>query len=346
MANQPAVSNATQDTTHLKIYILCHSQPCPISDDGSKPTVYNDLMVQLQDKIDPNNQYIDITHVVPSRFSMAQLPNSPTATPNRSTSGATPSDYFSINIFPKAVVLRDHETAMRSSVPSSPHPLVVPNSIHISILERYIPPPSVHEYNDLFSTDAPSVLVDRLFELSPQDGTLLFIYPTLAGATTFASTYLGPLLDPLLRSMVGIHALSADIGVSVGKMSAVEHILPYDGTLRKINLLLRQLSRGVSTAPAGPRPAPKFTLLQAGRKTVPLDRATWLEWWIAQEQGRVRTAMDRYFARGNRLPLSKDVTAGALGREILDGLGSRTYAEYDSPREGVEVGVFVIKRTG
>ncbi len=42
----------------------------------------------------------------------------------------------------------------------------------------------------------------------------------------------------------------------------------------------------------------------------------------------------------------KTVTAATLVQEVLDGVREgRKYAEYDIERRGVEVGVYVIKRT-
>ena len=42
----------------------------------------------------------------------------------------------------------------------------------------------------------------------------------------------------------------------------------------------------------------------------------------------------------------KDISAATLMQEVLDGVREgRKYADYDEERNGVEVGVFVIKRT-
>lgn len=76
-----------------------------------------------------------------------------------------------------------------------------------------------------------------------------------------------------------------------------------------------------------------------------LKRKAWTEWWIHQETPRVREVMNRYFQRAVRLPQSKETTAGTLVREIMSGVENRGYAEYDARREGIEVGLFVIKRT-
>jgi hypothetical protein len=45
------------------------------------------------------------------------------------------------------------------------------------------------------------------------------------------------------------------------------------------------------------------------------------------------------------MPTKKDATAATLVQEVLDGVRTRKYADYDEERKGIEVGVFVIKRT-
>lgn len=255
--------------------------------------------------------------------------------------GTSDDDYFNMSVFSKAVIAVDHHTASNASVPSSPHPVVAPSSVGVSLLERFVPPTNLQEYLDLFSRDSPSVLVDRLVELTPDDGRLIFIYPTAHGAATFASRYLGPLLDPILRTMVGIHELTADMGAEVGKMAVVEHMDAFEKTAQKINFLLRHMNRGNSRS----GPPPKYFLEYSSKETVQLERKAWTEWWMHQETPRIREVMNRYFQRAVRLPQSKEITAGSLVREILTGVGNRAYADYDAPREGIEVGVFVIRRT-
>lgn len=257
-----------------------------------------------------------------------------------SSSGGTV-DYFNMTVFSKAVVAVDHHDASNASVPSSPHPVVAPSSVGLALLERFIPPTTLQEYLDLFASDSPSVLVDRLVELSPDNGSLIFIYPTAHGASSFATRYLGPLLDPLLRTMVGIHELTADLGANVGKMAVVEHMVAFEKMTQKIKQLLRHMNR---SSPRGGA-APKYLLVQSSRQTVQVERKAWTEWWMHQETPRIRDVMNRYFQRALKLPQSKELTAGSLVREILMGVENRTYAEYDAPREGIEVGVFVIRRT-
>ena len=197
--------------------------------------------------------------------------------------------------------------------------------------------------------DAPSVLVDRLIELSPRGGMLVFVYPTLQGATSFSSKYLSALLDPILRNMVGLYKLSADFACGVGKAAAVNQMLPYEKMLRKISSLLRQLERG-TTAPN--RPKPKYKIVHSNTQVVPLERKDWTQWWIHQESERITNVVNTYFNKGLMLPNKmnvsgdiEDVTASDLVREVCDGVKERPYAEHDVPRGGIEVGVFVVKRT-
>ena len=327
------------------IHVMCHTQPCPLPNETVNKTTaatvtsaFAGLVSAIQNKIDSTGRWIDIVHAVPLRFSMAQIPTSPATTPSVQDQ---PTDYFD-NVFSKAVAAIDQYDTQNSSIPSSPRPIVAPSSINISLLERFIPPSSAEEYLNLLTIDGPSVLVNRLIELSPQSGSLVFIYPTGTGAETFATKYLGPLLHPLLRTMVSIHSLSMDFGAGVGKIAAIDQMLPFENMNRKLQILLRRLGRGTSTVH---RTAPKFTLIESSKQVVQLDRNVWTEWWIQQETGRIRSVVDRYLARSVRLPVGKDVTAATLVQEVLDGVRTRNYAEHDAQREGVEVGVFVIKRT-
>lgn len=339
------------DAMNNVINVLCHSQPCPLSNQTVETTslpnttsAFGSLLSAIQNKVDSTGCYIDIVHAVPIKFNMGQIPNSPATTPG--TQNTAQHDYFNMNTFSKAVVAIGHNEALETSIPSSPRPVVPPASVAVSLLERFIPPSTAEEYLHLFANDAPSALANRLFELSPQKGSLIFIYPTSLGASTFASTYLGPLLHPLLRTMVSIHNLSMDFGAGVGNIPAVDQMLPFDRMVQKLNLLLRKLSRGTSTVQHRLAPNPRYTLVEKSSQVVQLDRKVWTEWWVQQESGRIRTVVERYLKRGSMMPVGKDVTAATLVQEVLDGVRStRSYAEYDEAREGIEVGVFVIKRT-
>ena len=332
------------NSTNSVVNVLCHSQPCPLSNETVNATAYpyftsafEGLLSAIQAKIDGTSRYIDIVHAIPLKFNMTQIPTSPATTPSFQHNAP---DYFSVNVFSKAVVAIDHQDALNTSVPSSPRPVVPPSSISVSLLERFIPPSTIEEYLHLVDTDAPSVLINRLIELSPHSGTLIFIYPTAVGAKAFANTYLGPLLHPLLRTMVSIHNLSMDFGAGVGRVVPVDQMFDFGKMARKMSLLLRKLSRGTAQTTNS-----KYTLVDSSKQWVQLDRRVWTEWWVQQESGRIRTVVERYLNRGVMLPVSKKVTAATLVQEVLDGVRTREYADYDAEREGIEVGVFVIKRT-
>lgn len=344
------VANIDLDSASV-VSVLCHSQPCPLPNNASEKevtTAFHGLLSGIQNKIDSPYRSINITHAIPVKFSMGQIPNSPVTTPSVYNAGNAAIDYFSMpsNVFSNAVVAMGHQDALKTSVPSTPHPVVPPASMSVSLLERFIPPSSTEEYLHLFSTDGPSVLVDRLIELSPNGGSLIFIYPTAVGAGTFANDYLGPLLHPLLRTMCSIHSLSMDFGAGVGSIGAVDQMLSYESMTRKINLLLRKLGRGTSTVH---RITPKYTLLGYSKQSVHLDRKTWSDWWTHQESPRIRTVVERYLQRGQMMPTrvaGKTVTAATMVQEVLDGVREgRKYADYDVENSGVEVGVYVIKRT-
>lgn len=63
----------------------------------------------------------------------------------------------------------------------------------------------------------------------------------------------------------------------------------------------------------------------------------------------MRKVVERYLARGQMMPkgaAGKAVTAATLVQEVLDGVKEgRNYTDHDEERKGVEVGVYVIKRT-
>lgn len=321
------------------INVLCHTQPCPLSDDvAAGPTAFTFIISSLQAKVETAQDcYIEVTHAVPSKFNMARLPSSPVGTP---AAGYGEADYFNMTVFAKAVIAVNHHDASNAAVPSSPHPVVAPSSVGVSLLERFIPPSTNQEYLDLFNPDCPSVLVDRLVELSPNNGSLIFVYPTAFGASSFSSKYLGPLLDPLLRTMVGIHELSADLGADIGKMAVMEHMLSYERMTTKISLLLKRMNTNNQRGPP-----PSYKLVQSSKQITQIKRKAWTEWWVHQETPRIREVVNRYFQRAIRLPQGKEVTGGSLVREIMSGVENRVYGEFDLPREGVEVGVFVIRRT-
>lgn len=312
-------------------------------------TTFTSIITAIQAELHSSqNQYINVTHAVPSKFCLTDLPSSPPGTPIPHQGGE---DYFNMTVFANAVPVIDHHDMskgmMNSPAPSSPCPIVPPASVHVALVERFIPPGSVQEYLDLCSPTGPSVLVDRLSELSPDGGSMLFIYPTRQGADTFVTEYLGPILDPLLRSIVVLHELSADVGIALGKMAAVEHMVGFETMKRKISILLRRLHRDITTQGSGSSTSShkgSYNLVFSGTQEVRLERKVWTDWWARQENARIRDVMARYFKRAQRLPRDTEITSPVLAREIIDEVSSRPYGDPPAPSKGVEMGVFVIQR--
>ncbi|KAL3482285.1 hypothetical protein BJX99DRAFT_85323 [Aspergillus californicus] len=343
-------SNARGEAAKIVYQMLPY--PCP----ADKPTsaeidesVFCSIVQTVQHRLQHGQSpYINVTHAVPEQFSLSNLPHSPPSTPRP----MFPSDdYFNPTaVFSSAAVVsayHDFRGPIQAKAPHFPVPIVPPFSVHISVLERYLPPSSPQEYKDLFSSNRPSFLVDRLSELSPDDGSLLFIYPTRRGASTFKSQYLGPILDPLLRQLVVVNELSAEISRYLGKVSAVAHMDDFD-TMREN---LEQLCGAMSSSSS------RFSIADARKGSVRLDRQLWSEWYIHQDKARMKEVISLYWQNSRRLPASKlnsssyhrlenkEVTSAMLLGEILDGIRRRPYGEEMEPRDGIELGVFVIRRS-
>ena len=331
--------------------VLCHSQPCPLPSETNSTTIFHTLIPDLQRKI-TFGSYIEITHAIPVGFSMGQVPQSPIATPNP-LHQQEPADYFSIqNTFSKAVVATSFGDSETPRMPS-PLPIVAPSSVHISLLERYIPPSYSEEATNLFSSTGPSVLLNRLSELSSKDGAFIFIYPTKLGGQVFNTNYLGPILHPLLRRMAGIHGLSSDLGSRVAHLSSIDRLYTFPQMQRYLVGLLNNISRPSSSHSTAPSTSSRyqpsqrnFELVHASARTVQLERKSWQAWFLHQEKHRIKQIVSDYFKRGSRLPSQVGITAGTICREILEGLEMQEYGDDCLPREGVEVGMFVVRRVG
>ncbi|KAH2169351.1 hypothetical protein LV164_004312 [Aspergillus fumigatus] len=334
------------------------SQTLPYPYSAEKPTphrthegVFSSLVQVIQNRLrQGQSPYINVTHAVPEQFSLTNLPTSPPGSPRCMLPN---NDYFNATVFSSAAVVsayHDFRGPIQMKAPQHfPMPIVPPQSVHISVLERYIPPSSAQEYNDLFSPSRPSFLVDRLSELSPDGGSLLFIYPTRRGGSAFKSQYLGPILDPLLRQLVVVNELSADIGRYLGKLSSVSHMEDFDTLKNNLSMLCRALSSSSS----------QFSIVDARKGSAYLDRDLWTEWYIHQEKARMKEVLSLYCQNGRRfsthkatsssiantyiLAADKEVTSAMLLSEIIDGIRRRPYES--EPRDGIELGVFVIRRS-
>ncbi|PYI25706.1 hypothetical protein BP00DRAFT_431004 [Aspergillus indologenus CBS 114.80] len=347
-----ALSNSRGEAVKIVSQMLPYPRPADkAATISSNDSVYCSLVQAVQNRLrHGQSPYINITHAVPEQFSLSNLPSSPPHSPRFSCSN---DDYFNSTVFSSAAVVsayHDFRGPIQTRPSHSPMPIVPPLTVHLSILERYLPPSSAQEYKDLFSPYRPSFLVDRLSELSSHGGSLLFVYPTRRGGSTFKSQYLGPILDPLLRQLVVVNELSTDIGRYLGKLSSVSHMDDFD-TMREN---LAQLCNSLSSSSS------QFSIVDARKGSAHLDRELWTEWFIHQEKARMKEVLSVYWQNGRRLPATKavsnvsstnyiledkEVTSAMLLGEILDGIRRRPYGEDSEPHDGVELGVFVIRRS-
>lgn len=325
------------------VHVVSQTLPYPPRHNVRLPTlgtVFGTIIESIQDRFRPGPApYINVTHAVPEDFSLSNLPTSPPSTPRHTMQM---DGYFDSTVFASASrVPVYHDVHGNVQSIHWPQPIVPPTSTHVSVLERYIPPSTQHEYRDLFNPTRPSALIDRLYELSPNGGCLLFVYPTKIGAMTFKTQYLGPILDPLLRQLLVVNGFSADLSRNLGRLVAVNHMDDFETMKANVENVCRQLSSRSST----------FTVADASKGVAPLDRNLWTEWYIQQERPRMKFLLStNWQTQGRHTPQvnSPETSGGQLSSamllsEIIEGIKRRQYEI--TPRANIELGVFVIRRS-
>lgn len=287
--------------------------------------------------------YIHVSHAIDPQIPLSRLPSTPPVnSPGRDGSGEG-GDYFAPTVFNSIVVAPN--SLASTPVPGTPlgahpappfpgsSPILPPNSLHLTLLERYIPPASRAEDSAMFAPRS-SILRDRLFELSPQGGSLLLIFPTKTGAQGFDRDYLGPVLDPLLRKLMVLYGLRDDLLWSIRKMSAISHMAEFPELKSRVETFCGALTRGDGELPRMPT-----KVVYSSKEMVSLNELSWREWWTQQEQSRVREIVKK---RTFSQPAPESAGAGAgkgketeqhkstfwtgygvpgdLAREVLDGV--------------------------
>ncbi|RMZ12672.1 hypothetical protein D0862_02580 [Hortaea werneckii] len=323
--------------------VLSHALPSPSHTGHVFPTIIGALHNSTPTS---PTVWVNVFHAIPGRFNLADLPTSPPNTPGPAVGG---DDYFTQKVFDSAVPISDYQDDL-SSLPRSPRPIVPPSSINLAVVERYIPPTNANEFSDMFNTNGPSILVDRLVELSPSNGSLVFIYPTRTGAQTFVQEHLGPILDPLLRWICVVHGLSLDLSRSLGHMIAVDRMLEHDQLEHRIARLCALLTQRSTSIQRFHGSKATFSLTYSGKKEVLLTRDVWAkDWWTKQEKPRIRDIMTRYAQEAQKKSsnghVDRPATPTELVQQLLDGVVKREYPIGQEPQRGVEVGIFVIKRS-
>lgn len=311
------------------VKILSHALPCP----SMTGHVFGQIIGAIHERTSAQTSWINVFHALPGRYTLSDLPKSPPSTPGPAVGGDS---YFTSKVFDSAVAIPDYQLDSKL-LPPCPRPVVPPGSINVSVVERYIPPTNTNEYAEMFTFRGRSLLYDRLSELSTDDGILLFIYPTKTGARTFTQQYLGPILDPLLRTVTVVHDLHSELGRSLGQMSAVNYLDEYD----HLEAQVRKFCNALGDRSGNQRAT--YDVIHAKKEEIVLGRAAWADdWWIKQEKPRVRDNITKYFRKSKKLP-SDEMTGAHLIQEVLEGVSKRGYHDA-GPSKGVEVGVFIVKK--
>lgn len=288
--------------------------------------------------------YITITHAYYEAISMDEVPASPPATPNANYSSAG-DDYFQDQtIFTHAAAVPAYHSRTAVATVAGPRPsniIAAPSSIQVSILERYIPPTTAQEVADFFTLSRRSYLADRLLELASNDGSLLLIYPTKRGGQTFANRYIGPIIEPFLRQFILLNSLYTEVATDLGRMAAVTGMKSFE----EMKVLLAAMCAALTQrAPSRGLPS-RYEVVHAETAEVLLERTLWKDWYIEQEQPRLRQCLVDYHKSGGRMPARSgqiEITPGMLTREVIDGVRQSREA---AGNVGLEVGVFVIRRS-
>jgi hypothetical protein len=317
------------------VKVLSHALPCP----SVTGHIFSQLIATIHDMTATSTSWINVFHALPGRYTLSDLPKSPPTTPGPAIGG---DGYFTSKVFDSAVAIPDYQLHSKL-LPASPRPVVPPGSINISIVERYIPPTNTNEYGEMFALKGRSLLYDRLSELSVDSGTLFFVYPTKTGAKTFMQQYLGPIIEPLLRTVTVVHDLHSDLGRSLGQMGSVNYLDEYEQLEAHVRSFCEKVAERANSQQGSLNEQCSYEVTHAAKEETMLKRSVWADdWWIKQEKPRIRDTVTKYFRKAKKLPTG-ELTGPHLLQEILEGVSTREYQD-GPPTRGVEVGVFIIQR--
>ncbi|KAH7082630.1 hypothetical protein BKA63DRAFT_135792 [Paraphoma chrysanthemicola] len=318
------------------VKVLSHALPCP----SLTGHLFGQLIATIHDRTATNTAWINVFHALPGRYTLSDLPKSPPSTPGPAVGG---DEYFTSKVFDSAVAIPDYQLDSKL-LPPSPRPIVPPGSINISVVERYIPPTNMNEYAEMFTLRGRSLLYDRLVELSSDNGILFFIYPTRTGAKTFMQHYLGPIIEPLLRTVTVVHDLHSELGRSLGQMVAVNYLDEFEQLEAHVKSFCTKVGDNGNGQLGNVGGRSTYEVIHSAKEEMVLNRSVWADdWWIKQEKPRIRDAVTKYFRKSKKLPTG-EMTGPHLIQEVLEGVSTREYQD-GSPTKGVEVGVFIVKKT-
>lgn len=328
--------------------IVSQVLPCHATDRRSIKTY--ELACDYLDQV-LSTPLLTVTHVraVKQGRSLDDFPKSPPVTP--SFSGRE--SYFEV----QGSSQTEHQN-MYTNLARVPvyHEVAASNALHTTatqrnvmgakanliVLERYIPPTSRAEVEDFFNAMSDrSYLADRLNELSIGAGSLLLVYPTQRGSRTFQKRFLAPIIDPMVLGMTITHGLTAAVAETIATMASVEAMMD----MKQMEDKIFQLCEVVASRSSSRLPSNKFVIAHSEAVEVALDRDTWVNWFVEQEQPRIKDALIQYHKQGGRVPQvsmrNEEITASMIVREITEGIQKSTKEAGNVP---IEVGVLVIRR--
>ncbi|KAG0637164.1 hypothetical protein HOY80DRAFT_1052414 [Tuber brumale] len=344
-AAAPAVAAAAGQQFSPAITARCHSRAQAgsgsstpnglIGADDGITTALHTLTRNIQRRCSGDGTkrvYIHVSHAISPGVPLNRLPSTPPAggcvgspggffgggfdiSPGGCVDGGggyfAPTVFNSIVVAPESVPTAPSMSFHRLHTIPPPNPILPPFSLHMTLLERYIPPTSNAEDISMFSTQS-SVILDRLHELSPRGGSLLFIYPTKTGAKHFDKQYLGPVLDPLLRKLMVLYMLREDLLWGIRNMAAIEKMNEFEGLRWKLDNFCTRFSHAISDnsiwgkSGSGSQasrlqldssyPKTRVRLVHSQKAMIQLNDNSWREWWSQQEQLRIREAVKRHFS--------------------------------------------------
>lgn len=295
---------------------MSHALPLPSGSGHAFPVIINSIHERSSPK---STVWINVFHAVPGSINLENIPTSPPTTPAPPPESE---DYFTTKVFDSAVAVPDYQAEEATST-VSPHPVVAPSSVDITIVERYIPPTSEREFSELFFTTGRSILSDRIVELSPSNGTLVFIYPTKRGGQTFVKEYLSPIMEPILRAMMIGDNLPYRLVTELGQMPAVNALSTFEEMRARLEEFCHQLSMGDSTPLTRfHTTSASYTVIHASKQEITLTREIWAkEWWNKQEKPRIRKLVRDYHSRVRRT--DDDTSPPFVGTDLVERLLDR-----------------------
>ena len=276
-----------------------------------------------------------LTFAVPMDYKLAQLPGTPSTTPQETVPSG--GDYFTSKVISSARPSSDYQEGAVS-------PMAPPHSLHLTVVERLIPPHSVSEVRNMLSSKPKYYLAQRLEELTPKNGTLVFIHPTRAGAQTFAREYLTRLLDPVLRSMTIRYDLTMRFSEAIGTLESLNAIPGFEQMREVLHQLCRNVSKPSDEQES--KSGSQYNITYAKTIQEEFSPHVCASWWAEQEKHRLEQIVLNYFRTSNRTPKSEngaEVPRNTLVNEVLQGVVNN--AKILKIKPAIELGVFVIKKS-